>query len=47
MIKDADSTPDHIQARAGEVFDNKAWKLLTINVPKYQMYDTVEWEDLM
>jgi hypothetical protein len=46
-IKSADSTPGHIQPRPGEVFDDKAWKLLTGRVPKYHIFDTPEWEDFL
>jgi hypothetical protein len=44
-IKSDPRTPDHVQSRPGELFDDTAWKLLTLNVPKYQIYDTPEWED--
>jgi hypothetical protein len=46
-IKGAERTPDHIQTRPGEVYDDTAWKILTSRVPKYRIYDTPEWEDFM
>jgi len=44
-IKSGGRTPDHIQSRPGEVYDDKAWKLLTSHVPRYRIYDTPEWQD--
>jgi hypothetical protein len=44
-IKSAANTPDHVQSRPGELFDDRAWKILTSSVPKYRIFDTPEWED--
>lgn len=37
-------TPEHIQMRPGEVFDDKPWQLLKEKAPKYKLYD--QFEDL-
>jgi hypothetical protein len=36
---------DHMRERAGEVYDDSAWKFLTSRVPKYGFFDYQEWED--
>ena len=37
--------PPHAAPRPGTVFDDTAWKTLTLNVPKYRVYDEPEWQD--
>ena len=38
-------TPDHIQPRHGDVYDDTAWEYLKAFAPKYQMYDSGMWRD--
>ena len=37
--------PSHLAHSVGTVFDDSAWKILSLRVPKYEIYDNAEWAD--
>mmetsp|Transcript_23519 Transcript_23519/g.32991 ORF Transcript_23519/g.32991 Transcript_23519/m.32991 type:complete len:410 (+) Transcript_23519:54-1283(+) len=42
---DVEDWPDHVRIRRGQVYDDSAWKFLIENVPKYRVFDEIEWTD--